>query len=68
MCATTGVVRFGLVGLTVKGESGSGPSVADSELEAPSSGPRSRGELKYGEIVRRFGLAEAKKKKRSKVE
>ena len=64
----TRVVRFSLVGLIVKGELESGLSMVDLELKAPSNRPRSRGELKYSKIVRRFKLAEAKKKKRSKVE
>ena len=68
MGATIRVVRFGLGGLIVKGELGSGLSVADSELEAPSSGPRSRGELKYSRTAGRIGLTEAKGKEGSGVE
>ena len=59
----TRIVRFSLVGLIVKRELGLGLSMVDLELKAPSNRPRSRGELKYSEIVRKFGLAEAKKKK-----
>ena len=64
----TGVVRVGLVGLMVKRELGLGPSVADSELKAPSNEPRSREESKCGRIARRIGLAETKKKEGAEVE
>ena len=68
MGATTEVIRVGLDSLMVKGELGSGPSVADSELEASSIRPRSRGELKCDGTVGRIGSAEAKGKEGSGVE
>ena len=64
----TRVVRVGLVSVIVKGESGSGPSVADSELGALSSRPRSRGESKCGGMARRIGSVEAKGKEGLEVE
>ena len=64
----TKVVRVGLINLIVKGELGSGPSVADSELKAPNSGLRSREESKCGRTAGEIGSAEAKEKKGLRVE
>ena len=64
----TEVVRVGLISLIVKEESGSGPSVADSKLEAPSNRPRSREELKCSRMMGRIGSIEAKRKEGSGVE
>ena len=42
--------------------------MVDLKLKASFNKSRSKGELKYSKIVRRFELVEAKKKKRSEVE
>ena len=68
MDTITRIVRFSLVGLIVKGESESGLGVVNLELEAPSSGLRSRGESKYGGIIGRIGSVEAKGKEGLRVE
>ena len=68
MGATARVVRVGVVGLTVKGESRLGLSVVDLELKAPSIRPRNRGELKYDRMVGRIGSVEAKGKEGVGVE
>ena len=64
----TGVVKFSLVGLTVKRELGLGPSVADLELEASSSRSRSKGVSKCSRTVGRIRSVEAKRKEGSGVE
>ena len=52
----------------VKGELGLGLSVADSELEALFSGPRSKGVLECDRTIEGIGLVEAKGKEGLGVE
>ena len=68
MGAIIRIIRFGLVGLIIKGELGLGLSVVDSELETLFSGLRNKGVLKCGGTIKGIGLVEAKEKEGLGVE